>query len=136
MGEELEPREAGDFDLVAAQVRADSADVDTFFRVLAEKLSDALGERVKLERGGGLLKRDKPATGIELDLSSGGSGVVLRARRERTGVTCSVLRKVRGIALSTKEVSMPVWVDELVSALSDEAQRSGQTWQALHGLLS
>lgn len=136
MGEELEPQDSAQFDLVAAQVRADSSDVDTFFRVLAEKLSDALGDRVKLERRGGLLKRDRLATGIELDLSSGGSGVVLCARRERNGVSCSVLRKVRGIALSTKEVPMPVWVEELVSALSEEAKRSGQTWEALHGLLS
>jgi hypothetical protein len=137
MGEELEPLGgATGFDLVAAQVRADSADADTFFKVLALKLSDALGDRVKLERGGGLLKRDKPVTGIELDLSSGGSGVVLRAERGRTGVSCTAMRKVRGIALSTKELTMPQWVEELVSALSEEAKRSGQTSQALQGLLS
>jgi len=33
-------------------------------------------------------------------------------------------------------VPMPVWVEELLSALSEEAERSGQTWQTLHGLLS
>jgi hypothetical protein len=136
MGEELEPIPEPGFDLVAAQVRADSADLDTFFRVLVVKLSDALGERVKLERAGGLLKRERAATGIELDLTSGGSGDVLCARRDRTGVACTIMRKVRGIALSTRQVSMSEWVEELVSALSEEAKRSGQTWEALHGLLS
>lgn len=41
-----------------------------------------------------------------------------------------------GIALSTKQVSMPEWIEELVSALAEEAQRSQQTWSALHGMLS
>ncbi|MGH9028860.1 MAG: hypothetical protein ACRDV4_04515 [Acidimicrobiales bacterium] len=136
MGEELEAQGEPAFDLVAAQLRADSSDVDTFFKVLVVKLSDALGERAKLERGGGLLKRDRPVTGIELDLTSTGSGSVLTARRDRTGVSCTVSKKVRGINLSSKQVTMSGWVEELVAAMKDEAQRSGETWQALHGLLS
>jgi hypothetical protein len=137
MGEEIEPRGEAGFDLVAAQVRADACDTATFFKVLAFKLSDALGDRVKLERSGGLLKRDRPVTGIELDLTAAGEGTVLSARHERGGaVVCTVARRVRGIVLSTKQVSMPDWVEELVSALGDEAGRSEQTWKALHGLLS
>jgi hypothetical protein len=31
---------------------------------------------------------------------------------------------------------MREWVEELVSALGDEARHSEQTWKALHGLLS
>jgi len=137
MGDEIEPQGEGGFDLVAAQVRADASDTTTFFKVLASKLSEALGDRVKLERSGGFLKKDRPVTGIELDLTAGGQGTVLSARRERAGtVACTVARRVRGIVLSTKQVSMSEWVEELVSSLGDEAKRSEQTWQALHGLLS
>lgn len=133
-GEDVVPQ---GFDLVAAQVRADAADTDTFFKVLASKLSDALGDRVKIERAGGLLKRDKQVVGVELDLTSAGAGTVLSARRERGGVvSCNVARRVRGIVLSSKPVSMSEWVEELVGALGDEAKRSEQTWTALHGLLS
>jgi hypothetical protein len=137
MGDEIEPQGDPGFDMVAAQVRADASDADTFFKVLTAKLSDALGDRVRLERSGGLLKRDRPVTGVELDLTSAGAGTVLSARRERGGVVaCTVARKVRGIVLSTKPVSMPEWVEELVSALGEESRRSEQTWNALHGLLS
>jgi hypothetical protein len=137
MGDELESQDEQGFDLVAAQVRADSTDVDTFFKVLATKLSDALGERVTLERGGGgLLKRDRPVTGIELDLAGGGTGAVLCARRERGGLTCTVSRRVRGVVLSTKELPMSQWIEELVSALGEETKRSEQTWRALHSLLT
>jgi ATP phosphoribosyltransferase regulatory subunit HisZ len=134
---EIEPRGEEGFDLVAAQVRADAADTSSFFRVLASKLADALGERVRLERSGGLLKRDRPVTGIELDLTAAGAGTVLSARSERGGVVaCTVARKVRGIVLSSKPVPMSEWVEELVTALSEEAERSEQTWKSLHGLLS
>lgn len=159
MGDEIEPRSIADpqagvvpagpsdggldlppgtgFDMVAAQLRADASDTDSFFKVLASKLFEALGDRVKLERAGGLLKRDRPVTGVEIDLVSAGAGIVLTARRERGGsVACSVARSVRGIVLSTKEVPMGDWVEELVNALSEEAKRSEQTWKALHGLLS
>ncbi len=137
MGEEIEPQREESFDLVAAQVRANAADTGTFFRVLASELAQALGDRVKLERSGGLLKRDRPVTGIELDLTGAGAGTILSARREKGGVVaCTVARRVRGIVLSTKQVSMSEWVEELVSALGDEARRSEQTWKALHGLLS
>ena len=124
------------FDMVAASIRADASDVDTFFRVLVAKMSDALGDRVKVKRSGGRLKRDRPATGVEVDLTTGGAGVVLAATREHDAITCTVARRVRGIVLSTRAVSMTDWIDELVSALADEAKKSEQTWSALHGLLS
>jgi hypothetical protein len=125
-----------EFDLVAAQLRSDASDTDSFFRVLVTKLSEALGERARLERSGGLLKRDRPVSGVVLDLTASGSGPVLTARRERSGVNCTVSRSVRGIALSTKQVPVSEWIEELVSALSEEAKRSEETWNALHGLLS
>lgn len=137
MGEEIEPQSDEGFELVAAQLRADASDTDTFFKVLIEKLADALGDRVTLERAGGLLKRDRPVSGVEIDLTAAGAGTVLGARRERGGVVaCTIARKVRGIVLSTKPVPMSEWVEELVSALGEESRRSEQTWKALHGLLS
>jgi hypothetical protein len=124
------------FDMVAASIRADAADMESFFRVLVAKMADALGDRVTVKRSGGLLKRDRPVVAVEMDLTSAGAGVVLAAQREHNAIACTVVRRVRGIALSTKQVSMPEWIEELVTALGEEAKRSQQTWSALHGLLS
>jgi hypothetical protein len=146
VGQDLEPQSSGDiegrpgqasdFDLVAASIRADASDTETFFRVLVVKMSDALGDRVTVKRSGGPFKRDRPVTGVDIDLTNADGGVVLSVRRDRGSVACSVGRKVRGIVLSTKQVPMAQWIEELVSALADEARRSEQTWTALHGLLS
>jgi hypothetical protein len=147
LADEIEPQPGGGalepqsgalpgFDMVAASIRADASDTETFFRVLVAKMSDALGDRVSVKRSGGLLKRDRPVTGVEMDLTNAGAGIVLAANREHNSITCTVMRRVGGIALSTKHVSMPEWIEELVSALADEAKRSQQTWSALHGMLS
>jgi hypothetical protein len=137
-GGEIEPQSDSlpGFDMVAASIRADASDTETFFRVLVAKMCDALGDRVTVKRSGGLLKRDRPVTGVEMDLTNAGGGIVLAASREHDTVSCTVVRRVRGIALSTKQVSMPEWIEELVAALAEEANRSQQTWSALHGLLS
>ena len=147
MDDEVEPQPTGGalepqsdslpgFDMVAASIRADASDTETFFRVLVSKMSDALGDRVTVKRAGGLLKRDRPVTGIEMDLTNSGAGIVLTAHREHEAITCTVARRVGGIALSTKQVSTPEWIEELVSALAEQAKRSQQTWSALHGMLS
>lgn len=124
-----------DLDMLSASIRADAADTDSFFGVLATKLADALGERVRIRREGGLFKRDKPPVGITVDLSSG-AGVVLEASRKGSGIECTVNRPVRGIVVSSKPVSLPEWVDALTRALADEARHNEQTWKALHGMLA
>ena len=152
MGNEIEPDRSKDvvatgdaapppgadnleFDQLSAAIRADASDTDSFFRVLASKLADALGDRVQIKREGGLFKRDRPAVGITVDLATG-AGVVLEAARKGGGVECTVSRPVRGIIVSSKPVSLPEWLDTLARALATEAQQSEQTWAALHGLLA
>lgn len=124
-----------EFDQLSAAIRADAHDTDSFFRVLALKLADALGERVQVRREGGLFKRDKPAVGISVDLSSG-AGVVLDANRKGGSIECTVSRPVRGIVISSKPVTVAEWLDSLAQALAEEAKQSEQTWAALHGLLA
>jgi hypothetical protein len=138
-GGAMEPREPEpgylDIDQLSAAIRADASDTDSFFRVLASKLADALGERVVIRREGGLFKREKPAVGITVDLASG-AGVVLEANRKGGGIDCLVNKPVHGIVISSKQVSLAEWVDSLAKALAEEARQSQQTWSALHGLLS
>lgn len=124
-----------DLDLISASIRADSSDADSFFQVLASKLSDALAGRVEVQRERGLFKKDKPASGITIDLSAA-AGVVLGATRQAHGITCTVSRPVRGIVVSSKQVPMAEWIDTLVQGLALEAQANSETWNALHGLLS
>ena len=49
--------EEGSFDMVAAGLRADAADLDAFVEALAVKLEGALPGRVTIARQGGLFSR-------------------------------------------------------------------------------
>jgi hypothetical protein len=51
------PSDALSFDLLAASMRADAADLHTFLEVLAAKLESALPGRVTVRRRAGLLLR-------------------------------------------------------------------------------
>lgn len=124
-----------DLDLLSASIRADAADTDSFFKVLASKLADALGEKVQIKREAGMFKRDKAAVGITVDLATG-AGVVLEATRKGGSIECVVNRPVRGIVVSSKPVSLAEWIDSLTKALADEARHSEATWKALHGMLA
>jgi hypothetical protein len=129
------PADEVDLDQLSAAIRADATDTDSFFRVLASKLADALGDRVQIRREGGLFKRDRPAVAIKVDLATN-AGVVLEAIRKGSGIECTVNRPVRGIVISSKPVALPEWLDNLAKALADEARQSEKTWAALHGLLA
>jgi hypothetical protein len=120
---------AGDFDLVASALRADAADVDAFFDVLAGKLEQVLPGQVEIERGG-LLGRGAPkAVAVTL------GDQVYEARRERRGVACRRRTIVRGIALKSEELDLGSWIDGLSAGLVDEAARSERARVALEGLL-
>lgn len=122
---------ASTVDVLSAALRADAADTDTFFQVLAAKLADALGERVRLERGGGRIRKDPRVKRVEVRLGD----ELLQAERDGGSVRCSVKREVRGIVLRTEQVALDQWLAALAAKLSEEAGRSAATRAALEGLL-
>lgn len=124
--------ESTDLDLLIAALRADGEDNDTFFQVLAEKLSSALGERVVLSREGGLRRRDHPVRSISVDVG----GNTLVATREKGRIACVARKTVRGIVLRTDQLEFDAWLAALAGALADEARSSATTRAALESLLT
>ena len=111
-----------EFDQLSAAIRSDASDTDTFFRVLVSKLADSLGDRVQVKREGGLFKRDRDAVAVNVDLSSG-AGMVLDATRKGSAINCTVSRPVRGIVVSSKEVTLPEWLDALAAGACDRSAK-------------
>lgn len=121
---------AGEFDLVASALRADAADVDAFFGVLAGKLEQVLPGQVEIRRGG-LFGRGAPE-GMSVTLGDR----VYEAERERRRVACRRRTVVRGIALKSEDLDLGAWIDALSADLVDEAARSSRARTALDGLLN
>ena len=125
--------DASDIDLLAASLRADAADLDTFTEALAAKLQDALPSGVRVQRWRERMFGPKLVCAISVD--AGDERLELRTGRGGS-VETSCARVSGGIVLKTEAVGMDEWLRRLSEALAAEAQRSQTTRQALDRLLN
>jgi hypothetical protein len=130
MGSELE--KPFQFDLVAAQMRAESADLDAFVEGLATKLEEATPGMVRVERVRSGFRGPKRVRRITVD----GGGVRLELAAEGgSRVEAKRARVSGGITLSSEPLDVDAWIEALARALADEADRNQKTRQALERLL-
>ena len=119
------------FDLLAAALRADANDTSTFLPVLARKLEDALPHHTVVRRKRRLLRNGGAIEGLSvsvgedrLDLETSDGRLVGRR-----------VRVVRDIAISSDELTIPEWVDDLSRRLAAEAETSEQARLAMERIL-
>jgi hypothetical protein len=121
-----------DFDLDAAGLRLDSADIVLSVEVLASKLEGALPAATKVQR-----RRKSPLSKDqrvkELEVRLGASCFALRV--EDGDVQAWRGREVGGISIKREPLDPQAWVLALSQELRSEAQRSSQARSALSRLL-
>lgn len=117
------------FELFAAALRADTADLGAWVAALGTKLAGALPERVQVRRSG--LFGNGPITGMVADLGDWRYALRLdhgKPLAERVHI-------VRGIALKTEQVPLDTWIDGLSASLTTFAATSARERAALQRLL-
>jgi hypothetical protein len=122
------------FDLAAAGLRGDGAELASSVEVLAAKLEQALPGRAKVERrGSGMLGRGaKHVRSITVGLGDCsyrldyGEGRLQGSRERQSG----------GIAIKRETLEPDAWVAALTDDLREEAQRSTEARTALERLLA
>jgi hypothetical protein len=126
-----------DVDALAAALRADVSDLDIYARVLTSSLAEALpADMVGVDRdrslGDRLAGREGRVRGIrvavgdwELSLTPGRGGQPVATARQ----------KVRGVAISSREVTLDEWVRLLAEGLARRARQSAEARAALARLL-
>ncbi len=121
------------FDLVAAGLRADGAELSMSVEVLARKLEQALPGAARVERhGGGLLGRgEKRVRLVRVELGSNLYQLTVDGQR----VEGFREKQVGGIAIKREPLSPEEWIAALSADLRSEAQRSSQAREALERLL-
>jgi hypothetical protein len=129
--------EPDDVNALAAALRADSADLDVYARVLTTSLADALPEgmvSVERDRSMGDRMAGRPGTVRSLRVDTGET--TLELGRGRGGVPVArIARAVRGVVISSKEVPIETWVQALADHLAARAQESAAARMALARLL-
>jgi hypothetical protein len=120
-----------DLELVAASFREDLGDVNAFVEGLAAKLEDLLPTRVRVDRKRAGFRGPKLVQRIEFDAGDRR----LELRYDGRTVQAVGARLSGGIVLKSEAMSVEQWLDALGQAVTDEAQRSATTRQALERLL-
>jgi|SRR5579884_1966042 len=126
-----QPAEVPQFDLLAASLRAQSSDLNTFVEALAVKLEEAVPGLVEVERSRGGLRGRRRVRMLAVD--AGGDHLMLvcdggdvEARRARVS---------GGIVLKSEPIEIDEWTAAVSSALAREAASNGRTREALERLL-
>jgi hypothetical protein len=121
---------------VAAALRADTADLDSYHRVLSSTIGDLLPEgMVQVDRERSMSDRmaGRPGKPTAIRLVLGESTLELVTRHGR--LTGTIATQVRGVTISKREVGVDEWVRQLAVYLADAAARSSAARDALGKLL-
>ncbi len=121
------------FDLPAAGLRADGAELATSIEVLASRLEQALPQIALVERHkvGGFRSKRRAVQRISVALGE----EQFELRRTDRSVQCTRHKVVRGITLNRREMGMADWIDELIAAVVRTAEVSEHDRLALGELL-
>jgi hypothetical protein len=125
-----------DFDMVAAALRQDAADVATYARVLTVTLADVLPPgSVEVEYERSLSDRLKGRDGHP-------SRIVVRLGERTLSLAgggrpvAEIHHEVRGVVLSREQVTLDVWVQALARELVAQADANARAAEALRRLVT
>jgi hypothetical protein len=122
---------AFDLSLAVSQLASNSTDMHIMLKLLVSQLSDALGNRLMVERAGGRFRKSDEIKSVRITLGDD----TLEAAVDGPSVRCSIGHASGGIRIRSEQVGMDVWLTRLLSTLQAEAQTSEQTRQALENIV-
>jgi hypothetical protein len=128
---ELDLPDGQGFEMLAASLRADSADLPAFLEILAVKLADALPGLVTVKRSGGMFAKRKPVASIDVSLDDRRFTATARG----PVIDTFIAHEVRGVRLSGDSVPLEAWLTEMGNSLDGYARRSAAGSAALRRLL-
>ena len=125
-----------DVEQLAAALRADTSDLDSYHRVLSSSIGDLLPEGlVEVARQRTMSDRvaGRPGTATAIRLHLGDKTLELVAHRGR--LVATIAQDVRGVTISRKEVPVSEWVQALAVYLAALAADNASAREALGRLL-
>jgi hypothetical protein len=129
--------EPDEIDALAAALRADSADLEVYARVLTTSLADALpAGMVEVQRDQSMRDRLAGRPGVVRSLRIGFGEVSLELARGNSGAPIArAARAVRGVVISSREITVDEWTRLLADQLAVIAKDSAAARAALSRLL-
>jgi hypothetical protein len=132
-----EPADSPDLEMVTAALRADSADVAVYARVLTESLGESLPPgcvTIERDRSVSDRMRGRPGTVSRITVRLGERVMSLAVRNGEPAA--EICREVRGVVLSRQPVPVQDWAAELARTLVGYAEQNAQAAEALRKLVT
>ena len=134
-----EPGDDLSLEMISAALRADSADVAVYARVLTESLGDALPpDCVTVDRARRTMsdRRNGRPGQIEKITVRLGDQVLTLGVRPGHPPAAEICKEVRGIVLSRQPATLQEWVDQLARGLAAHAQQNAHAAEVLRKLVA
>jgi hypothetical protein len=126
-----------DLDMVAAALRADSADVAIYAQVLTSSLGESLPPGcVTVDRQRTMSDRVKGRPGEVTKVVVRLGERVMSLTVQRGVPLAEICTEVRGVVLSRQPVPVGAWAQELARALVAHAEQNAETASALRRLVT
>jgi hypothetical protein len=122
---------AFDLSMAVSQLASNSTDLRIMLKLLVGQLSDALGNRIAVDRAGGRFRKSDEIKSVQITLGDD----TLRADVEGPTVRCTIGHASGGIRIRSEQVGMDAWLTRLLTTLHDEASHSEQTRLALENIV-
>src|ERR1700678_1465086 len=108
-----------DLSMAVSQLASNTTDLRIMLKLLVAQLSDALGNRITVERAGRFRKSDEIKS-VRVSLGDD----TLEANVEGGTVRCSIGHSSGGIRIRSEQVDMAAWLTRLLTTLQSEAASS------------
>ena len=133
-----EPGDGLSLEEITAALRADSADVALYARVLSESLGDAVPPgcvAVERDRTMADRMRGRPGQVTKITVRLGDKVLTLAVQPGRPPAA-EICREVRGVVLSRQPAGLQEWVADLARELAAQAQQNAHTAEVLRKLVA
>jgi hypothetical protein len=121
-----------DFDMQAAWLRRFKTDAESNMRAFALRLHEAMPERVTIREKKGLFVRSGQVTGLSVEMDE--NTYVLEIANGR--LTASIIRIVRGIAISTKSIDPADWFVRLAEETKKATDHAKSLSRSIAGFMT
>jgi len=123
--------DAFDLSMAISSLQSNSTDSRIMLKLLVAQLSEVLGDRIRVERAGGRLRKSEEIKSVQIVLGDD----TLRADVDGATVRCSIGHASGGIRIRSEQVGMDAWLTRLLTILNREAAHSEQTRLALENIV-
>jgi hypothetical protein len=123
--------DAFDLELATTTLLGENKDVKTLLKVLVSQLAEPLGERLRVERQGGFLRKSDDVRSIRVGLQDEDFEATLKGG----SVECTIGHSSGGIRIRSQKVGMDVWLRRLLGSLQAEAEHSQAARLALENVV-